>query len=190
MSTLEPTYLPSLSFYSVNQEHLKKVISPYIKISMLVLTSSALGSLLPKIWKDIPLLMDNLGLKTALETATPLFLQSLLYTLLGFLFCAIILTKLIDAQFILSFAKSFLLVGLFFVICGVVSLISSISNEVMIQKILLIVFFLMAICRFFLLGLMRYYWTRKCYGDFALEFLVLLVFIGVLWKPISSAVMQ
>jgi hypothetical protein len=186
MSTGSPRYLPYLSFYPVNQNVIKKLVLPYIKLSTVVLGSSVIGSFLPKVWDQIPVLMSYLGLKQGLERSTHLFWDALLYSVFGLLLIGVVYSKLMDAQFILSIAKSLLLIGLLFSLCGFVSLF---PNTLIVHKILLCIVLIFTVFRGFVYGLMRYYWDRKSYGDLFLEILVLCLFLYILWSPITTTLL-
>jgi hypothetical protein len=178
------TLIPQHAFSPVNPVVSERVIRPYIKLGAAVFGAGGIGSLLPKIWDYLPGLMNYLGLKQALELATPLFLQAILYSVLGLIFIFAISTKLLDAQIVLLLSRALLLIGLLFIICGFVSIF---PESLIIHKILLVFIVFFAIFRFFILGpTMRFYWRKKAYGDIFLETLVLFIFIYILWSPISN----
>lgn len=168
--------LPHFSFESVN----KRVVRRYFFYLMTVLGVSGVGKLTPEVWDKIPVLMDKLGLKEALIKASPMFIEAIILAVLGFLLLLLIMTKLMDAQFVFSLAKCMFLLGFFFMVCAFLSLI---PGALILRKFFLVLILAFGIIHCFFLGMMKYYWDKSSYGDVFLELAALGVFLAVMWYP-------
>jgi hypothetical protein len=179
MDITSSQFLPRLSFEPVN----KRVARRYLYFLTSLSAISGLGKWSPDFWDKIPLLMDKLGLRNALIKAGPMFIYALVFSIVGFLLLVFILTKLMNAQFVLSLAKCLFLLSLFYLVWAfMLFLPESLS---VIPKIFLALVLLFGIVHCFFLGMMRYYWEKRRYGDVFMEITVLILFLAFMWKPMQ-----
>jgi len=171
---------PRLAFIKVNDRLLKR----YGLYAIGLVGASGLSQWKPGFWQDIPLLMGLVD-KESLANAMPMLSQAMVCTLAGLVLLGTVVSGLLNMQIIFSTVKMLFLLALFSFLCA---LITSLRVDSMIPHMLLALVLVTAFVRHFVLGQLGYYWKRRSLGDVALELILMLAFVVLIFGPIRSVV--
>jgi len=169
---------PRLIFIKVNP----RLLVPYGLYAGALFGASGLPLLNPEIAQRVPFLMSFLA---SLDPAKDVLYQAMVCSVAGLILFGTVVTGLLNMQIIFSTVKMLFLLALFSFFCA---LITSLTITSMIPHMLLALVLVVAFTRHFILGQLGYYWKLRSLGDVALESVLMLAFLVLIFGPVRSVI--
>lgn len=168
------SFVPSSSWERVNPAVTSRVLIQAATIAVVAIAV--------RIAARYPVILSSVGLALSKPEASDALDHSV-WCALGSVFASVLVwTELMDTQFVLSLARVLLFVAVLGLLCSIVSCMPGVSPWT--HGLIFTLFIAAGSIYYFVSGMAKYYWSIRKYGDVAAEFLIFILFVYIVRRPL------